>query len=68
MLVRSLTSSVADPFHLDTAPDPGIRFMETWIWIWILLRIRPKIEKISTFFIHFFSSDYQQNYLLLNKY
>ena len=25
---KSVLNSVADPFHFDTAPDPGIRFVE----------------------------------------
>ena len=49
-----VSCSVAYPFHFDTAPDPDprIRFVETRI------RIRPKIEKIPTYFYIFFSFDY----------
>ena len=38
--------------HFDTDPDFWIRFVEKLIRI--LLRIRPKIEEIPTFFITFF--------------
>ena len=48
-LLSILISSAADPFHIDTDPDPWIRFVETRIRIQILLRIQPKIEKIPTF-------------------
>ena len=34
-------------FNFDTDPDPRIRFVETQIWI----RIRPKIEKNTNFFL-----------------
>ena len=37
-----VTTSVADPFHFDTAPNPRIRYVETRI------RVRPKI------FLNFF--------------
>ena len=40
--------SVADPFHFDTAPYPGIRLVEKRI------RIRPKIEKFLPYSISFF--------------
>ena len=44
-------SSVADPFHFDTAPDPLIRFVETRIrtQLWI----RTKIENMPTFYNFF---------------
>ena len=45
-------SSAADPFHIDTDPDPWIRFVETRLRIRIMLQIRPKIEK-KTIFITF---------------
>ena len=45
-----LRTRVADPCHFDTAPDPRIHFVEA--------RIRPKIEKIPTYFYIFFSFDY----------
>ena len=45
-----LQSSVADPFHFDTDPDPKIRFVEKRVRI--LIVIRPKIEKNVTFFIY----------------
>ena len=46
--MRNVWTSVADPFHFDTNPDPRIRFLETRI------RIRPKIGKILTFSYLFF--------------
>jgi len=44
-------NSVSDPFHFDMDPDPQIRFVKFRIRIRILLQIRPKIGKISTFFL-----------------
>ena len=56
----SVKTSVVDPFHFNTDPDPRIRLVEKRI----LLRIRPKIEKITTFY-NLFSSENPKNYLLL---
>ena len=54
-LARSVIVSVADQFHLNTNPDPRIRFVEKRI------RIRTKIEKYTNFFQHFFPSDYPKS-------
>ena len=55
-------NSVADPFDFDTDPDLRIHSVEK------RLRIRSKIDKMSTFISTLFSSDYPKNYLLLYKY
>ena len=44
-------SSVVDSYHFDLNPDPRIRIGEKRILILFWIRIRPKIEKILTFFL-----------------